>query len=356
MKQNIISGKSGLAERISMGGFLLLITLYQIWAAWESSEPIVPLQLLAIGFFAILTIQAAFQVSGRMIDRDAGEIVSLRGLTFWKSQVTLAKFSDVTEVRIEAETKTSTNKNDWRTTYVIPVVYIVTEESRVRWKKLKEDSEAEARQVAEEVAKCIGVPMNDTTTGLRREVEELDLPLAERLEASGGVPELAPQPPSSAITVHQEPDRICFELQPTFNLMPLGLKLLAGFLVWQLVPWRVVLNSFGQTGLFTIVGVVATVILLVLLKEIKSQIKDRILVTVTPSRLEFERTGSSDSRQVMDLAELEELELIKNGKAWEARSDNAAIRFEESISRSDMSWMKDSLQHFICKLSRKANA
>jgi hypothetical protein len=146
--------------------------------------------------------------AGTVLDKTAGTVTSWWGLLVPFKRTEKARLEEITWVAIRREVRRSKNSS-----YTVYPVYLLREEGEAV--SLEEPREYEAaRARAEEVAKFLDLGTRDETgeTPVVREAGTLDETLAERLQRTGEMPEVADPPPDCRVRHEIRGDEAVFHL------------------------------------------------------------------------------------------------------------------------------------------------
>jgi len=242
--------------------------------------------------FAAVGAGLMFGRAGTVVDRRHGQVTRWWGLLGpWKKrQYRLDEFQ---RVSISREVRRS-NKS----TYTVYPVRL----SGAATVKLAEPRDYEkARQLAEELAKFVSLPLADTSSGTEvvRDAEHLDEALADRLRRTGESLELPPAPPDMRTRLRQKGDAVMMEL-PAIGLNPaIAVMIGAGLVIPLFVLGVFVLPLLredmpapmrwfflGFIGLFFVL-----IPLVALVGQALRRAKARHRVIVTPEELRYEVKG-----------------------------------------------------------------
>ena len=335
------------------GGFLtwfgLLFFLPAIDIASKflyAGRPITGADIFGGTLFTCIAIAMVFGRSGCTLDKDQRLITHWWGLTFWPMSVKTTELSQLSEVLLVEETRSNKDSS-----YTVRAVYLVSGNGKVEWKA--PGSYLQARKIAEDLSRFTQRPMNDKVTGHRREPDELDLPLGERLRRQGEPIKLVSQPQDSAIVYRQESERVTFNAPQRWDWNNLGGLVGLLFLVGMFWDTQFIKTHLGEKGLNSLIAGIILASLVFVAWQVKSSLGGRIEVTLTPRSLKSEMVGKLSSKKEIELTKLEELDVVDDGAAWEARSDDRVIRFSGRLRADEIYWMRDTLEHFVHKFYKK---
>lgn len=222
-------------------------------------------------------------------------------------------------------------------------------------------STAEARRLAEDVAKFLEVGIVDRTSGdeIVREAGTLDESVRDRLARLGVKPEQAPRPPDARSRHTPMGSMQRFEIPATgFNCGHVLIVFVALLFAFPGGAAMVALASDPDAP--AIVGVVVGgFFLLPSLAVILYAIADSrttYFIEATPMRLLVEQRGLVSTKNFeFPCHELEELEVtgrksndVMSGTSILARSDTQEVRFGSGLSADELSWIKSCLEVGLC--------
>jgi len=225
-----------------------------------------------------------------------------------------------------------------------------------------------SRQLAEEVAKLMGLPMQDSTSGesVVRDAEHLDESFRERVQRTGENLDIPDQPDGCRVACHPEGDALVLDLPPPgtglIHYLMLGSSLLGVIVVcvfflphFVSAPPPTNYIFMGFIGVFFILGPVLSIGL-----KINREAMRRDRITVSARGLFLERTFLIGSKtHEMPAEELEELEIelmenqqqheliVAMGRHITARSDEVTVTFGNGLSKDDLSWMYQLLKYVL---------
>ncbi len=230
----------------------------------------------------------------------------------------------------------------------------------------------EARQTGEQVAKFIGCPMADTTSGrkVRREVAELDESLRQRLVRTGEGVAWPEPPPDMRCTYQIQGDSVRIEIPPSGFTIAHKLVMAAGCLptviavifalatgLWSddSMPAAFRIFLVGFLGVFfCLLPIAATS-----LPSIHDAIK-RVTVDVSPGELCATSRGLTTRRQQIPTHELEELEVVRSRRKSAgvggffcgrshlvARSDRVSIEIAPKVEIGELEWVRGAILYVV---------
>lgn len=342
MRNNKLATTSG-------GGFLIIFgslfyfPLVDICIRYSSGELRSPWEFVGGLLFAAVATGLVFGRSGTELNLDKRVLNKWWGLTFWRISQQTTELDAVSEVRLVKEERGSGDSS-----YTAYVVYLASADSKVEWKA--PGDYLVSRRESEQLSTHLQLPIQDDHTGHRRMPHELDLPLGKRLRAAGEAIKLTTQPMNSKIVQRSEDSTEIFEVP--VRVPWLNLVVWLGFLIWvgTLEMPSGVEKLFEPLSLKLILSGIGVV---TVLQYVRRYLRGRLLVIVSPEGLQQEEKGKLRSRTLIPLSELEELDVVDDGRAWEARSDNSIIRFESRLRADEVYWMRDTLEHYIYKFTNR---
>jgi len=314
------------------------------------------------GVFALVGAGLMFGRAGKRIDRRAGTATTWWGLLV-PFRTKTYPLSDFEKVTITREVRRS--KNSSYTVYPVrtagaSVKSVTIEEPR---------SEDKARALGEEVAKFLGLPLHDSSTGavIIRAAEELDESLRDRARRTGERVEVGDPPADRRSTQSVLGDTLTFDIPPpgfrAVLLIPIAVGI--GIAVFVSVLFLVPILSEEKMPLFVklifcgFLGVFFIALPLVAIAGgALSAARTATQVAVSPHELRVTTKGLMFTRTAaIPSSELEELEVAAASRASKggpraafsamgggnvliARSDNATLSFGAGLSLEELRWMR----------------
>jgi hypothetical protein len=330
-----ISSKSGSAE---MGGRLIGSLFGLLFAGVGSA-------------FLFGRSGLVFDKSRRTVTRWYGLLVPM-----WSNVQESAAFRDVS---ITQETRTRRSKHGTRTYTVFPVRLTGGGKFDIAEPK----DAAEARRIAEEIAKFLNLGVTDSSGGqtVRREAGTLDISLRDRLRRGGTEAKAPPRPPGARAIVRHERTGVRIEVPPPPLNLALLLPLVAGLVFAVFVGFIFLLpllcDSQAPVGVKLFFGLFIGGIFMVLpvgtgAFQLLSQLKRSAVVEADPTLFRVTTQGLLRARTVeMRTAELEELRLDgrRGAFALAAISDRQIARFGEGLSHEEQEYLRGEIQAAITR-------
>lgn len=327
---------------LMLAALLPLLPLMDILKKHGEGRPITGWDIFGLTLFSLVGMGMAFGRSGVVIDRDAHTLTEWWGLTFFNFEEKVTDLSGVHEVLLQKET--TQHKESSSTVYGI---YLLVGQGKVAW--AAPGSYLAARRQAKELARFLNVALEDKNTGNRREPDELDLSLGQILKKHGDQPKLTAQPESTHLRSQSDETGVTFEAPVRIGLEGvLGLVVPVLFVayIWDK---NAITGRLGPSGYqYLQVAVVLWVVAMVAWR-LKTYFTHRVIWTLTPTHLNHRTAGSTGGKVSIPLSELNEIDVMENGKFLEARSDKQIASFTGRLREDEVYWMRDTLEHYIYK-------
>ena len=343
MRNNKLAATSG-GGFMKLFGILFYFPIIDMGLRYSRGDLRSPWELLFGLLFATVATGMVFGRSGREIDRERHTLTSWWGLSFWRFGQQTFELAEFDEVQVSKETRGGGDSQ-----YTVYAVHLLGTGEKLEWDAPTDY--LEARKQSEQLSEFLKIPLQDNHTGHRRDSDELNVPLGKRLRAQGEPPEIGPKPAESMIVHRSENNREVFELPVTVEWLDL--------VFWMAVSiWLVsaeVDESFAPFAsaarLDLVLPLLVLITAVVVLFRVRRFFRARWVVSVSPEGFNYEEKSKPGSRICIPLAELEELDLVDDGKAWEVRSDHHVFRSNSRLKRPEVAWMKNALEHYIYKFS-----
>ena len=337
-----------------------------LWATGGEAPPAVVVIPFG-GLFAGIGAAFVFGRAGKIIDRRAGTVTTWWGLLV-PFKTTVTQLADYERVTLSREVRRSKNS-----TYTVYPVRLVG--AGAGGVKIEEPRNVNAaRKTGEEVAKFVGLPLADSSSGalVVREADQLDESLRDQARRTGERADVREPPPDARATHSVAGDSLAFDIPPTgFRLghyFAMGVGLVFPLIV-LLVFFPSVLGSKGPSGsgkwlvaglltlFFVILPLVAT------WGAALSSARATTRVEVSPALLRVSTTGLFRTKTtVIPTDQLEELQLIRTSSQETrnvqaaflggaeiilARSDDASATFGAGLSRRELEWIKAVIENVV---------
>lgn len=312
------------------------------------------LPAILICLFCVITGSGImFGHRGRIIDGDNRQVTSWWGfragwllVPFKKSVYSFDDFQSVTVCK-EVHTGTSGSSGS-------PTCYPVRIESAGDSVTVEEPRDYhKSRQLAEEVAKLMGLPMQDSTSGevVVREAEQLDESLRDQFQRTGERLDVPVQPDGCRVSYRLEGDALVLDLPPP-GMGPalfwgVSLIVVIVVVVWDFFSSPPPMNYLAVCFILIPLGIV----LILIYSGAKG--KDRITVSrrslivevgknllLSPSRMLGGKTSEIPSDELEELA-------MQNDQHIMARSDRVTLTFGSGLSKDELAWMYELLKYVL---------
>ncbi len=307
------------------------------------------------GIFMTVGIAFIFGRNGIIINMREGMIQTWWGLLVpvSRKEYRIAEFDRVT---IKREVRRSKNSS-----YTVFPVHIEGEgNTKVKFEEPQDFTRA--RNLAEEIAKFVRLPVHDSTSGSLavRDADHLDESLREQVQRTGEKIALPQTPDNLKSTITPRGSSVTIEIPPSgFNIihklqMAMGAIIPVVIIFMFIIPlMRENMPAVMKLGIFGFLSIFFIgAPLLIMFVSVLSAARTRFTITVSPAELRVEEFGLRSSKVTLIPAnELEELTigipqnsspqmaLLIGKRIIIARSDRATVQFGGAVSSAEIQYI-----------------
>lgn len=318
--------------------------------------------LFAVLFGMLFALPGLCLMLGRaatVLDKDQEKII-----TWWGLLVPFKSKEQPLE-GLDTVTLTKEVRRSDKSTYTVYPVRLSGGEKPML---LKEPRQYEpARRLAEQAAKFLDLPLEDSTSGemIRREAGTLDESLRDRILRTGETVEMPERPANARSAYQTEGDTLVIDIPPLGFQARHILILFAGLLFPAMVCIMFLgpmLSGGKPPPLFFLAFIGVFFIGLPLLLTWGMAFRDarkRARVRISSALLEVRQQGLLLSKTIrIPTSELEELTLTRTGRAGlqspfapnpelRARSDRAVVDFGRGLQKQELEWLYDIVRYMV---------